>query len=43
MKILITLAAPVFAGPQQEKMKMCNKSANEKVLQCVERKQFMST
>lgn len=43
MNILITLVAPDFAGTPQKKMKMCNnKSANEKVLQCIEFKQFVS-
>jgi hypothetical protein len=51
MKKLLTLAlaaafalsaAPAFAGPQQDKMKSCNKEATEKSLKGDERKKFMS-
>ena len=50
MKAMIALAvlglsmatAPVaFAGPQQEKMKMCSKAAKSKSLKGAERKAFM--
>lgn len=50
MKKLIVLAclslmftAPTFAGSQQEKMKVCNMDANERVLQGDERKAFMKS
>ena len=35
-------AVPALAGPQQEKMKTCNKEAGEKALKGDERKKFMS-
>lgn len=37
----LIFAAPAFAGAQQEKMKSCNKDANEKTLKGDERKAFM--
>ena len=37
----LMFAAPAFAGPQQEKMKFCNKDAKEKALKGDERKAFM--
>ena len=39
--LLFAVSAPVFAGAQQEKMKMCNKDAKEKALKGDERKAFM--
>jgi hypothetical protein len=38
---LSLFAAPVFAGPQQEKMKTCNADAKAKALKGDERKAFM--
>ncbi len=38
---LFAISAPAFAGPQQEKMKMCNQDAKEKALKGDERKAFM--
>jgi hypothetical protein len=39
---LSVAAAPVaFAGPQQEKMKVCNKTAKSQSLKGAERKAFM--
>lgn len=39
--LLFATSAPVFAGAQQEKMKVCNKDAKEKALKGDERKAFM--
>ncbi len=40
---LFAVSAPAFAGPQQEKMKMCNQDAKEKALTGDERKAFMKS
>jgi psiF repeat len=39
----IAFAGPAFAGPQQEKMKNCNKEAKEKALKGDERRAFMKS
>lgn len=41
--LLFAASAPVLAGPQQEKMKTCNKDAKEKALKGDERKAFMKS
>jgi hypothetical protein len=38
----LAFSAPVFAGPQQDKMKSCNAEAKEKALKGDERSVFMS-
>jgi hypothetical protein len=39
----IAFTSPAFAGPQQEKMKSCNKEAREKALKGDERRAFMKS
>jgi hypothetical protein len=41
--MLIAASAAVLAGPQQEKMKSCNKAAKSKLLKGDERKAFMKS
>ena len=41
MGLMLAASAIAVAGPQQEKMKMCNKDAAEKALKGDERKAFM--